>query len=65
MNINHLEALFSLRSIIQPICYILKKSVSIITPIKREKQLKKWNKDWKWDLIKEKNPELSTLPFYL
>ena len=29
--------------------------------IKREKQLKKWNKDWKWDLIKEKNPELTTL----
>ena len=37
--------------------------VSIITAIKREKQLKKWNKDWKWNLIKEKNPELSTLPF--
>ena len=39
--------------------------VSIINAIKREKQLKKWNKDWKWNLIKEKNPELSTLPFYL
>ena len=37
--------------------------ISIINAIKREKQLKKWNKDWKWNLIKEKNPELSTLPF--
>ena len=25
--------------------------------IKREKQLKNWHKDWKWNLIKEFNPE--------
>ena len=24
--------------------------------IKREKQLKNWNKDWKWNLIKRENP---------
>jgi putative endonuclease len=29
--------------------------------IKREKQLKNWHKDWKWNLIKEKNPELIDL----
>jgi putative endonuclease len=29
--------------------------------ILREKQLKKWNKAWKWDLIKESNPDLVDL----
>ena len=29
--------------------------------IKREKQLKNWHKDWKWNLIKEMNPELIDL----
>lgn len=29
--------------------------------IKREKQLKNWHKDWKWNLIKEMNPELKDL----
>lgn len=33
----------------------------ITLAIKREKQLKKWNKDWKWVLIKKKNPELLDL----
>ena len=28
---------------------------------KREKQLKNWRKEWKWDLIKSKNPELIEL----
>ena len=28
---------------------------------KREKQLKNWHKDWKWNLIKETNPELKDL----
>lgn len=27
----------------------------------REKQLKNWHKDWKWNLIKGTNPELKTL----
>jgi putative endonuclease len=29
--------------------------------IKREKQLKKWNRSWKWNLIKEFNPNLIDL----
>lgn len=28
---------------------------------KREKQLKNWKKDWKWDLVKKSNPELITI----
>lgn len=27
----------------------------------REKQLKNWHKEWKWNLVKENNPELKTL----
>ncbi len=29
--------------------------------INREKQLKNWHRTWKWNLIKEKNPELKDL----
>ena len=28
---------------------------------RREKQLKNWRKDWKWDLIRKSNSELKTL----
>lgn len=28
---------------------------------KRESQLKNWHKDWKWNLVKESNPDLITL----
>ena len=31
--------------------------------ISREKQLKNWRKEWKWDLIKDFNPELKDLFF--
>ena len=36
-------------------------SESIIESIKREKQLKNWHKEWKWNLIKEHNPKLKDL----
>jgi len=29
--------------------------------ITREKQLKNWHSDWKWNLIREKNPKLIDL----
>jgi putative endonuclease len=32
---------------------------------KREKQLKNWHKDWKWNLAKISNPELKDLYTYL
>ncbi len=31
---------------------------SITDAIAREKQLKAWRKDWKWELIRKSNPEL-------
>ena len=34
---------------------------SIISAIKREKQLKNWHRDWKINLIKETNPEFKDL----
>lgn len=27
----------------------------------REKQLKNWHKEWKWNLVRMSNPELKTL----
>ncbi|WP_421764372.1 GIY-YIG nuclease family protein [Ekhidna sp.] len=34
---------------------------SIQEAIAREKQLKNWRKEWKWNLIKESNPNLNDL----
>ncbi|MEM6687552.1 MAG: GIY-YIG nuclease family protein [Bacteroidota bacterium] len=31
------------------------------TAKKKEKQLKNWHKDWKWNLVKSKNELLETL----
>jgi putative endonuclease len=39
-------------------------SEDINATIKREKQLKKWNRDWKLNLIKRLNPELVDLSEY-
>ncbi len=33
----------------------------ITEAIEREKQLKNWHKDWKWNLIKAQNPHLEDL----
>lgn len=33
----------------------------IVQAIAREKQLKNWHKEWKWNLVKTINPELKDL----
>jgi putative endonuclease len=33
----------------------------IVSAIKREKQIKKWHREWKLNLIKEMNPSLEDL----
>jgi len=37
----------------------------IVDAIAREKQLKRWKRKWKFDLIKELNPELNDLFFQI
>ena len=33
----------------------------MMNAINREKQLKRWHKEWKWNLVKSENPELKDL----
>ncbi len=33
----------------------------MMNAILREKQLKRWHKEWKWNLAKEENPELEDI----
>ena len=33
----------------------------MMNAINREKQLKRWHKEWKWNLVKSVNPELNDL----
>ena len=37
------------------------KAPSMLVAIAREKQLKNWHKDWKWNLVKKFNPELKDM----
>ena len=34
---------------------------SVVTALNREKQLKRWHRDWKINLIKERNPQFKDL----
>jgi putative endonuclease len=35
--------------------------LDMISAIRREKQIKKWNREWKINLIKKRNPEMKDL----
>ena len=35
--------------------------MDMISAIRREKQIKKWNREWKINLIKKRNPEMKDL----
>lgn len=39
----------------------VEETTDIESAIKREKQIKKWNRDWKIKLIKSQNPEMKNL----
>ena len=51
---------FTTRYNVDKLMYFEKYS-NINEAIKREKQLKKWNRQWKIDLIEEKNPKWNDL----
>ncbi len=45
-------------------CYHLlyfEEFATITAAIKREKQMKRWSREWKWKVIKESNPDLKDL----
>jgi putative endonuclease len=35
--------------------------INVLDAIRREKQIKKWNRNWKIELIRKKNPEIKDL----
>jgi putative endonuclease len=53
-------ALFTKRYIAHDLIY-LEAFDTIKTAKKREKQLKNWHKEWKWNLIKETNSNLKEI----
>jgi len=57
---NNIGSSFTKKYNVSDLLYF-EKFTAIEEAIKREKQLKKWNKDWKWDLIKSTNPNLIDL----
>lgn len=57
---NELVSGFSKKYILKYIVYF-EEYKNIETAIKREKQLKNWHRNWKYNLIKTKNPKLEDL----
>lgn len=53
-------ALFTKKYTVHTLVYF-EKFDNISDAFKREKQIKNWHKEWKWNLIKSKNPELIDL----
>lgn len=53
-------ALFTKKYTVHTLVYF-EKFDNISDTFKREKQIKNWHKEWKWNLIKSKNPELIDL----
>lgn len=58
------QVLFLLKNTTKQFKYILKNSMILVMRL-REKQLKNWHRDWKWNLVKVSNPELKDLYTYL
>lgn len=53
-------SVFTKRYLLNALVYFEEFS-AIDQAIAREKQLKNWHKEWKWNLIKSENPELKDL----
>jgi putative endonuclease len=57
---NGLGSMFTEKYNIKDLIYF-ERFTDLNQAIDREKQLKNWHKEWKLNLIKEKNPKLETL----
>ena len=57
---NGVGSVFTKKYLVNELLYFEKFS-AIDLAIEREKQLKNWHSDWKWNLIKELNPNLVDL----